>query len=198
MYIWKKYQTVLLIPWNDVNYKETLLKKNSTIPGNKSGTKKYLSFCFIRQYSKVYPKFQLTHNIPIKKILDSNLVNQLKQQEESMTKHKIQENREEIAGFIIGSIPDCINIDNLEEELKVNNEMKDMNIIIKLEYIPLQNKKRLSFENRKKSVWYTQLYTGFSNIPLCHKKLNAIWGSQNIIGCPLGLTGFLIFKDSKL
>ena len=190
--IWRKDLKALILPWNDIDYKVPALNRNSVIPKNKTGMEKFLCYCFIRQNSKAYPKFQLAHEVDFGKILDNKLINQFEQQDESISKHKVQENREERAGFILGSIPDCVSIENLEEALKANDEMKGIDIIIKLDYMPLQGKKRLLFEDRKKSVRCAQVYVGFSKIPLARQKLNAIWGSQNKRGCPLGLEGVFI------
>ena len=115
---WRKDPKALILPWNDIDYKVPALNRNSVIPKNKAGMEKFLCYCFIRQNSKAYPKFQLAHEVDFGKIVDNKLINQFKQQDESISKHKVQQNREERAGFILGSIPDYMSIENLEETLK--------------------------------------------------------------------------------
>ena len=85
--------------------------------------------------------------------------------------------------FIIGSIPECVNISNLEEALMSNDAMENIDFYIRVDYMPLNGKRRISTaEDRKKSVRCVQIYTSYSKIPKARKQLNFIWDSQNKLG----------------
>ena len=65
-----------------MDYKSTLLKRPSIILRKKVGLQRYLSYFFIKQNSKAYPKFQLAHDIILDKIFEGGLFSHIEQHEE--------------------------------------------------------------------------------------------------------------------
>jgi hypothetical protein len=182
--LWQNDETMLILSWKDFPAVPPL-NMNSTFPSTRNHMDKYMGGMYVNNGSPVWIRMKISHTKHIKDIINESALNQLHESDANIQKDKIQSAIVSKAGFLLGSIPQSSNNNDLEQSLMDHPGSKKKEFEIRTEFIRIHKGKLMEGE-KEMSTRALHIYCAYKETTAVRKLLNDIYGSRNDSGYPLG------------
>ena len=120
------------------------LKRRSIFPKFKENLTIYFHPIFTEISKPSWMKYKIAHNKQVSEILTTELKNWFRSNNSGFSKKKLQTKMSAYIGWLFGSHPTAINLEDLEEAICNNKESKMLKFKLRIKFIKTKNSQTLS------------------------------------------------------